>query len=261
MAEGKFDLSGKTAIVTGGGKGLGLDISLGLAEAGMDVLVCARESAPLEKVAQEIRSKGRRSVAVSMDVRDNEQVTAMMQTAVEELGRVDLLVNNAGASFHCKTEDITSNGWSAVMDINLKGVFLCCKEAGKVMIDQGGGTIINITSIAGRDGSPFMAPYGAAKAGVVNFTRSLGMEWAKYNIKVNAVGPGPFMTEGAADTLWQTPDLIERRLSSVPMKRFGKGDELLGIIIFLASDASSFMTGETIYVDGGPPLRAGGYSE
>lgn len=261
MTANKFDLTGRTAIVTGGGKGLGLAISRGLAEAGMDVLVCARELAPLEKAAQEVRDMGRRAVAVSMDVRNSEQVASMVETAVKELGKIDLLVNNAGASFHCPVENISSNGWSAVVDINLKGVFLCCKEAGKVMIEKGGGVIINVTSIAGRDCSPYMSHYGAAKAGVINFTRSLAMEWAKYNIRVNALGPGPFMTKGAADTLFPTPELVERRLSSVPMKRFGKPEEVVGIIIYLASDASTFMTGETIYVDGGPPLRAGGYFE
>jgi NAD(P)-dependent dehydrogenase (short-subunit alcohol dehydrogenase family) len=261
MTAGRFDLTGKAAIVTGGGKGLGLAISMGLAEAGMDVLVCARELAPLKEAAQEIREKGVKAAAVSMDVRDQEQVASMVETAVSEFGRIDLLVNNAGASFHCPVEEISSNGWSAVVDINLKGVFLCSREVGKVMKEQGGGVIVNITSIAGRDGSPYMAPYGAAKAGVINFTRTLAMEWARHNIRVNALGPGPFMTEGAADTLWQKPELKERRLSSVPMKRFGEPDEIVGAVIFLASGASSFMSGDTIYVDGGPPLRAGGYSE
>jgi NAD(P)-dependent dehydrogenase (short-subunit alcohol dehydrogenase family) len=184
-----------------------------------------------------------------------------VDTAVREFGKLDLLINNAGASFHCPAEKMSANGWSAVVDINLKGVFLCCKEAGRVMKEQGGGVVVNVTSIAGRDGSPYMSPYGAAKAGVINFTRSLAVEWARYNIRVNAVGPGPFMTDGAADTLWQDAELEKRRLSAVPMKRFGDPEELVGTIIFMASDASTFMNGETIYVDGGPPLRAGGYSE
>lgn len=261
MTDGKFNLSGRTAIVTGGGKGLGLAISRGLAEVGMDVLVCARELTPLEEVAKEIRKMGRRSLAVSVDVRRQEQVAAMVEAAVKEFGRIDLLVNNHGAGFRSPVEEITPNGWSAIVDINLKGVFLCCKEAGKVMMKQGGGTIVNITSIAGRDGSPYMAPYGAAKAAVINFTRTLAMEWAKHNIRVNAVGPGPFMTHGASDVLWQTQELAQRRISAVPMKRFGDPSEIVGAVIFLASDASSFMTGDTIYVDGGPPLRAGGYAE
>lgn len=250
-----FELRDKVAIVTGGGTGIGKAIALEFARVGAHIVVASRKLPNLEKVASEVRALGRRSLAVACDVRKPEEVDAMVQKTVEEFGRIDILVNNAGASFRAPLEDISPNGWDAVVGINLKGVYLCSRAAGKVMIPQKQGNIVNIASIAGVMGSPLMSPYGAAKAAVINFTTSLAVEWAPHNIRVNCIAPGPILTEGYQEVLRgggvkQLPPALNA------LDRWGKPEEIAYATVFLASDASSFMTGETILVDGGPRVRA-----
>jgi 3-oxoacyl-[acyl-carrier protein] reductase len=260
MAKSPFSLEGKTAIVTGGGTGIGKSIAIEFARAGADVALCSRKLEHLEPVVKAVRDAGRRSFAVAVDVRQEDQVKAVVDRAVQEWGRLDIMVNNAGASFRAKPEDISVNGWNTVVGINLTGAFLGCKWAGRQMMQQPtGGVIVNISSVAGVYGSTMMPHYGAAKSAVITLTRELGTAWGRKGIRVNCIAPGPVETEGYLDVLKQagpdgkkTYDAIAAR---VGMGRWGKVDEIAYPCIFLASDASSWMTGETIVIDGGPSPR------
>jgi len=251
MTDSVFDLKDRVAIVTGGGTGIGHGIALEFAKVGADVVVASRKLENLEKVAAEVRDLGRRSLAIATDVRKPDDVDNMVQKTIEEFGRIDILVNNAGASFNCPLEDMTPGGWDVIVGIDLRGTFLCSRAVGKVMIEQKRGKIINISSMAGVHGSPMMAHYGAAKAGVINFTRSLAVEWAKHNIYVNCIAPGPILTEGyqgirTAGGLGELPPGVNA------LNRWGQPEEIAYAAIFLASEASTFVVGETICVDGGP---------
>jgi len=261
MADSPFSLRGKTAIVTGGGLGIGRSIAIELARAGADVAICSRKIEHLEPTVKTIRDLGRRAVAMAVDVRDEDQVKAVVERAVSEFGRLDVMVNNAGASFRAKFEDISLNGWNAVVGINLNGVFLGCKWAGRQMLRQGSGVIINIASIAGIYGATMMAHYGAAKSAVITLTRELGIAWGRHGIRVNCIAPGPVETEGYLGVLHKAGPDAEKTYQAVAarvaMGRWGKVEEIAYPCIFLASDASSFMTGATIVVDGGPSPRDG----
>jgi 3-oxoacyl-[acyl-carrier protein] reductase len=249
-------LQDKIAIVTGGGTGIGRIIAREMAKVGAHIVVASRNSDHLNPAAEEIQQLGRQSLAVTVDVRVPEQVDNLARATMDKFGRIDILVNNHGALFQCAVEDLSPGGWNAIIGINLTGVFLCSCAVGKVMIQQKRGKIVNIVSIAGFYGSPMTAPYGAAKAGVINFTKSLAMEWSKHNIYVNAVAPGPILTESGRDLLWSSPELQQKMREQVPLGRYGEPEEIANAVIFLASAASSYITGETLYVDGGPSLRA-----
>jgi len=262
MAASPFSIENKVAIVTGGGVGIGRSIALEFARAGADVVVASRKLENLEPVAAEIKKLGRQSLAMAVDVRQEDAVKELVARTVKDLGRLDIMINNAGASFRAKPEDISPNGWNAVVSINLNGVFFGCKWAGRQMMAQGGGVIINISSVAGVHGAMMMAHYGAAKAAVINFTRTLGMAWGRKNIRVNCIAPGPVETEGYMDVLTsQDPSAAKKAYdtvaSRVGMGRWGKVEEIAYPCIFLASRASSFMTGNTIIVDGGPGPQFG----
>jgi 3-oxoacyl-[acyl-carrier protein] reductase len=255
-----FSLEGRTAIVTGGGTGIGKSIAIEFARAGADVAVCSRKMEHLEPVAEAVRGLGRRTFAMVVDVRVEEQVQAIVERAARDFGRLDVMINNAGASFRARPEEISVNGWNAVVGINLNGVFLGCKWAQRQMVKQGsGGVIVNVASIAGVYGSTMMPHYGAAKAAVINLTRALAVAWARHGIRVNCIAPGPVETEGYIDVLHKTDpdaDKTYRTVAArVAMGRWGRVEEIAYPCIFLASDASSFMTGETIIVDGGPSPR------
>lgn len=259
MAPEPFSLEGKTAIITGGGIGIGKSLSLEFARCGADVMLCSRRMEHLAPTADAIRQLGRRALPLTVDVRDPEQVSAVVQRTVAEFGHIDILVNNHGASFRAPVEKISLNGWNAVVSINLNGVFLFCQAVGKHMIERRQGVIVNIASLAGLRGSQLMSHYGAAKAAVINFTTTLAMEWAPYNIRVNCLAPGPIETEGYLQVLQQTnpnaEEVYRTVASRVAMGRWGRVEEVAYPAIFLASEASSFMTGTTISVDGGPARR------
>jgi 3-oxoacyl-[acyl-carrier protein] reductase len=263
MAASPFSLEKKVAIVTGGGVGIGRSIAVEFARAGADVVICSRKKENLEPVVEEIKKLGRRSFCEAVDVRQEDAVKALVERTAKEMGRLDVMVNNAGASFRSKVEDISANGWNAVMGINVNGVFFGCKWAGKQMMAQGGGgVIINISSIAGVYGSTMMSHYGAAKAAVINFTRALGMAWGRQGIRVNCIAPGPIETEGYLGVLTKQDPAAAKKAydavaSRVGMGRWGKVHEIAYPCIFLASDAAAFMNGATIVVDGGPSAREG----
>ena len=261
MANSPFSLVGKTAIVTGGGTGIGKSIAIEFARAGADVALCSRKLEHLEPVAKEIADLGRRTFAVALDVRQEDQVKALVERAVDEFGRLDVMVNNAGASFRAKPEDISVNGWNTVVQINLNGVFLGCKWAGRHMLERGQGVIINIASIAGVYGSTMMSHYGAAKSAVITLTRELAMAWGRKGVRVNCIAPGPIVTEGYVDVLKKGGPEGDKAYQAVAERvgigRWGRVEEIAYPAVFLASDAASFIQGETIIIDGGPSSREG----
>jgi len=252
MDKHPFSLSDKVALVTGGGTGIGKAISHALAQSGAHVAICSRKMEHLEPTAKGIEELGRGSLTVQCDVRKEDDVANAVQKTVEKFGRLDILVNNAGASFVCPVEDLSVNGWNAIFGINATGVFLFSKIAGREIKKQKGGSIINIASIAGRDGAPMMAPYGAAKAAVINFTKALAVEFAPHNIRVNCIAPGMIITEAVQKQMGITPESTKERFASLPLGRWGNPEEIAWPVVFLASEAASYMTGETICIDGGP---------
>ncbi len=252
MPETPFGLQDRVAIVTGGGTGIGRAISEALAQSGSHVVICSRKMEHLEATAKKIEEMGRRSLALTCDVRKEDQVKSVVEQTVQKFGKLDILVNNAGASFVCPIEGVSLNGWNAIFGINVTGTFLFSKAACQEMKKQSGGVIINIASIAGRDGAPMMAPYGAAKAAVINLTKALSVEFSQYNIRVNCIAPGMIVTEAVQKQMGITPESTRERSSLLPLGRWGNPEEIGWPVVFLASDASSYMTGETICIDGGP---------
>ena len=248
-----FDLSGRVALVTGAGSGLGAVFAEALAEAGASVVCVGRRLERVQETANRLTEKGCQSLALSADVTDEAAVVAMIAQTVERFGTLDILVNNAGTAVVGPPETISLADWQRVVDVNLTGVFLCAREAAKAMIAAGtGGRIINIASILGAVASEPVpaAAYDATKGAVVNLTRDLAVHWAPHNILVNAIGPAYFpseMTEGFL-ALPEMRREIERR---TPLGRIGRPEELKGAVVFFASDASSYVTGQTLYVDGG----------
>lgn len=250
-----FELTNKVAIVTGAGKGIGKAIALGFAEAGANVVAVARTQSDVDEVAAQVRSRGRKALAVSADVREKPAVDRMVTQTLEQFGRVDILVNNAGTYIYQPVVQMSVDEWDSMFDANMKSVFLCCQAVARPMIEQKSGAIINISSMAGVVPDPGRSAYSASKAGVNNFTRNLSIELAPYNIRVNAIAPGLFITPGIAREVRQTrqrvPNFRTSVVDRVPLKRVGKPEEMVGAAIFLASDASGYITGITLEVCGG----------
>jgi NAD(P)-dependent dehydrogenase (short-subunit alcohol dehydrogenase family) len=245
-----FDLTNKVAIVTGSGRGIGKAIALALAEAGADIVVLARTAGDIEKTASEVRSLGRRALAIPTDVRISDQVLSLVEATLKEFGWIDILVNNAGASFFAPTLQLSEGGWDALLRENLKTPFLVSKAVAPAMVKQGKGSIINISSTEGERSAASCTAYAAAKAGVINLTRSLAVEWAPHHIRVNCISPGYVETPGTTEALQQFPSLTEKVLR-IPLKRAGKYQDIVGAVVYLASDASSYVTGANIVIDGG----------
>ena len=247
-----FDLSGKSAIVTGGGSGIGRQMAGALAELGANIVICARKVDRCEHAAAELSGLGVRTLALQCDVREPADVAAVVEHTVDELGSIDILVNNAGTSWGAPAEDTPLEGWQKVIDVNLTGVFLFSQAAGRRMIDGDGGSIVNIASVAGLRGSPPGAmdaiAYNASKGGVISFTRDLAHKWAHQGIRVNAIAPGWFPSDMSRVLLEQHG---EKFLENIPQRRFGGPEDLKGAIAFLASPASAYVTGQTLVVDGG----------
>jgi 3-oxoacyl-[acyl-carrier protein] reductase len=246
-----FELKNKVAIVTGGGTGIGASIAREFAKAGAKVTVASRKVENLEKVAAEIKALGGEALVVQMDVRVPEQVNECVKKTVEKFGRLDIMVNNAGAGFPVKVEELSPNGWDVIMNIDLKGVFLCSQAAARAFIPQKSGKIVNIASVAGLNGSPRMAHYGAAKAGVINLTRSCAAEWAQYNINVNCIAPGMIETEGVrAQAILTAPRPGEQPQETPHLRLPGKVEDVAYLALFLASEASQHISGETYAIRG-----------
>jgi peroxisomal 2,4-dienoyl-CoA reductase len=247
----------KVVVVTGGSTGIGRSIALLMATYGAHVVLASRNLTALQAVAAEVATRGVRALPVQTDIRQHEQVAAMVQTAIDTFGRIDVLVNNAAGSFLAAARKITPKGWQSVVDTTLNGTFYCSQAVGLRMIGQGGGKIINITATLHFKGSPGLVAPTAAKAGVEALTKSLALEWAKFNILVNAIAPGPIHTEGADRNLWSNTafrDMIER---GVPLGRFGKTADIANMAVYLASPAGDYITGATMVVDGGEWLQKG----
>jgi len=246
----RFDLSGRVAIVTGGSKGLGSGMAYALAEQGADIVIVSRNQAEGELVAAKIREMGRKSMALSVDVQDISSINQMVETVTKEFGRIDILINNAGVGITKFALEVTEEEWDKVVDTNLKGVFFCAQAVARVMKEQKYGKIINISSLAGLKGSNAMAPYCASKAGIINLTRALAKEWARYHINVNAIAPGYIKTALNEEEL-SNESFRNKLFSALPIQRLGELDDLAGTVVLLASEASAYITGQTIIIDGG----------
>lgn len=252
-------LTNKVAIVTGGNKGIGRAISSNLAEEEADIVIAARDMQAASEVVDKIRKRGRRSFSVKTDVTQNDQVERMVQKVIDEFGRIDILVNNAGILSMAPAVDITEKEWDKMMEVNAKGVFLCCSSVARHMIKQKQGKIINISSVAGKRGSPLMAHYCASKFAVLGLTMTLALELAPYHINVNAVCPGDIDTNMLKQE-WEwfgemknmtSKEVKETKLTGIPFHRIGKPEEIAQVVTFLASPDADYITGQTLNVCGG----------
>src|SRR6056297_995883 len=250
-------LAGETALITGGGTGIGKEIALAMADHGADVAIASRNMDHLEPVAEEIEAKGQSACATTVDVRDREKVDEMTDTVVDELGGVSILVNNAGANFVTPTENLSANGWRSVVGTILDGTAYCSFSVGEHMIENGGGSIISMGATNSEFGAPYHAHSGAGKAGVHNLMQSLASEWAKYGIRPNTVAPGIIETEGITGTVGgELPDAL---LEEVSADRLGTPADCVPISLFLASPAANYVTGGYFSVDGGHLLNQSPY--
>jgi NAD(P)-dependent dehydrogenase (short-subunit alcohol dehydrogenase family) len=253
-------LKNSVAIITGGGTGIGLAIAKRLGELGAILVIGSRNSQHLEQGSAELRHAGFDSLAVQIDVRKPEQVDEMVHRVLHHYGRIDILVNNAAGNFVCRAENLSPNGWNAVIGIVLNGTFYCSRAVGRHMIERGkGGAIVSVLANYVWTGSPGTVHSAAAKAGVMSMTQTLAVEWAPHRIRVNAVAPGPIESPGAAKQLWNTPDAVERVANMVPLGRWGQPSEVANAVAFLVSDQAGFITGETLTVDGGAWLGRASY--
>jgi NAD(P)-dependent dehydrogenase (short-subunit alcohol dehydrogenase family) len=246
----KPDLTGKVAIVTGGGRGIGKAIALGLAECRARIMVAARTAADIEAVADEILSRGGEAVAMVTDLTQSERIDELVESTVKAFGRIDILVNNAARSFLRPLLDLREDGFDKIFDTNVKGTFLLSRAAAKVMMQHGGGRIVNITTVGAERGGPMMGVYHASKAAVKMLTMCMATEWATLNILVNAVGPGMTRTD-FSKPIWSNPEIERTITSRIPMGRLAEPEDIVGAVQFLCSDAAKFITGQSIYVDGG----------
>jgi len=245
-----FSLAGRVAIVTGAGRGLGRSMALALAAAGADVALAARSQPELAAAAAEIESLGRRAVAIVTDVTDEASCEALVRTTVERLGKLDILLNNAGINIRKPVLDVSPAEFRQVVETNLVGYFLCGRAAGRVLVAQGSGKVINVSSIMGRVALPMQAAYASSKGGIEQLTRVMALEWAEAGVQVNALAPTYFETE-LTRPLYEDPERRRFITERTPMRRWGQPHELAGAVLFLASAASDYVTGQTLVVDGG----------
>jgi NAD(P)-dependent dehydrogenase (short-subunit alcohol dehydrogenase family) len=246
-----FDLTGRVAIITGGSIGLGRQMAEGLAEMGSNLVVCARQAERCHQAAVELQQLGVKAISLACDVKSQTSVQEVVDATLSQFGRIDILINNAGISWGAPVEEMRLEDWNKVIETNLTGTFLCAQLVGKIMIRQGWGKIINIASIAGLGGAPPELPaigYHASKGGVISFTKDLACKWAVHNVQVNAIAPGWFPTHMSNRVLERHKALF---LAHIPLRRFGNEHDLKGAAVFLASDASNYITGHVLVVDGG----------
>jgi len=255
----QFSLEGKVALVTGGSRGIGESTAISFAKAGADVAVTSRKIQDLERVADEVTSLGRKSMAVESHIGRMDQIQPLMDKVVAEFGKIDILVNNAGTNFFMPAIDMTEKGWDVVINLDLKGLFFLSQAAARVMKENGGGKIINVSSVSGLKVQVPTGHYSIAKAGVIMATKVMALEWAQYNIRVNNIAPGAIETRLYDSIFSLLPEdeakaQKEQAAKQIPMGRAGEPQEIADVMIFLASDASSYVTGQTFVVDGGSLL-------
>jgi NAD(P)-dependent dehydrogenase (short-subunit alcohol dehydrogenase family) len=251
-------LKDHVALITGGGTGIGLAVATRVGQLGARIAIASRNSENLERGSAELRHAGLDPLCIQVDVRNAEQVDEMVHRVVRHFGRIDILVNNAAGNFICRAEDLSPNGWNAVVGIVLNGSFYCSRAVGRHMIERGkGGAIVSVLANYVWTGSAGTIHSAAAKAGVMSMTQTLAVEWARYRIRVNAVAPGPIETSGAAKQLWNTDEAVERIKKMVPLQRWGQPSEVADAVVFLASGSAAFITGETLTIDGGAWLGKG----
>ncbi len=241
-----FSLQGRRAMVTGASRGLGAAIALGLAEAGADLVVTARSSDALTGIAGKIRAAGRQVTCLSLD----QSNVAAIAPAIETLGPIDVLVNNAGIEEVCPSTEITEELWDRIVDTNLKGAFFTTQAVAKGMLARRRGAIINLASLTSFVGVPTAVPYGSSKSGILGMTRALSTEWAGQGVRVNAIAPGYFRTD-LTEQFYRDEVWADSMLAKIPQRRFGQGEDLVGAVVFLSSDASAYVTGQCIGIDGG----------
>ncbi|CAM3892779.1 SDR family NAD(P)-dependent oxidoreductase [Mesobacillus zeae] len=250
-----FRLDGKTAIVTGAGRGIGRALAIGLAEAGADVALISRTEKDLEETAGIIEDHGRKAMVVPADVTKRGHIQHAVEHIARECGSIDILINNAGMNIRSKALDVTDDEWQAILDTNLKSAFMMSQEAGKEMKKDGrGGRIINIASVAGHVALRTGVVYAATKAAMIQMTKVLAMEWGQYGINVNSIGPWYFKTP-LTEKLLEDEDYVRDILAVTPLNRIGELPELVGPAVFLSSDAGSYITGQTLFVDGGMTIQ------
>jgi NAD(P)-dependent dehydrogenase (short-subunit alcohol dehydrogenase family) len=251
MTMSPFDLTGRAAFVTGASRGIGQVIAVAMAEAGADVALVARSEDGLADTAEQVTAVGRKAVVIPADVTDQVAVEDAAAAAIDQLGFVDIVVNNAGGSnFMVGFRDLRLSGWDKLMQLNLNSAVYVCHAFAGHLLERRKGSVVNVASVAGVASSPLLAPYGAAKAGLISLTKSLAVEWAPEGIRVNALCPG-WTATALNRNLWDDPTTGPATIATVPMQRWGRPEEMAGPAVFLARDASSFMTGQVLVVDGG----------
>jgi len=247
-----FDLNGKVSIITGGGDGLGQMMAIGLAEAGSDIVICSRRLEKCEAAANKIEKLGVKTLATQCDLNSDEDLDRLVIDTMKKFGKIDVLVNNSGLTWGSPPEDMKMENWQKVIDVNITGTFRCTQKVGREMIRKKNGKIINISSVAGLGGTNpeylDALPYNTSKGALMVFTKDLAVKWAKYNINVNCIAPGWFPTKMTKWTLENRRDLL---LDRFLIKRFGNEDDIKGAVVFLASKASDYVTGQILNVDGG----------
>lgn len=252
-------LKDKTIVITGGGTGLGKSMATRFAELGANLVITSRRQNVIDETADSLREFDVKVSSIVCDVRDPEQVESMVKQTVDELGPIDILLNNAAGNFISPTENLSANAFKTVVDIVLNGTFNCTQAVGKVMRENNGGVILNIVTTYAWTGSGYVVPSACAKAGVLAMTRSLAVEWAKYGIRTVAIAPGPFPTKGAWSRLAPPGMGIEKKMKNkIPLKRFGEHDELANLATYLVSDQAGYINGEVVTIDGGEWLQGAG---
>ena len=248
-----FSLKNKVALITGASRGIGEAAAIGLAQAGADLAIASRKLPDLERVAAEVRKAGRKCLPIAAHVGRVEEVNSLVKKVVMEFGRIDILVNNAATNpTMAQALDVDERAWDSIMNLNLKGLFFLSQAVARVMKEKGGGKIINVSSIAGI--SPDLLPvYSISKAAVIMATKVMAMQWAQYKIRANCIAPGLTKTK-FSEALWNNPDILKHAMALTPMGRVGEPEEMVGAILFLASEASSYVTGQVIAVDGGKTI-------
>lgn len=250
MVLNKFSLAGKTAIIIGASRGLGQGMAMALAEAGADLAIVARNASSLEKLSEEVKERRQRCLSLPTDVSNPSEIQAMVNRVIEVFGKIDILINSQGTQVRKPALEMTEQDWDGLMSVNLKSVFFSCQIVGRQMIKQGRGKIINVASLASVIGLANISIYGASKGGVAQLTKALAVEWAPHHINVNAVLPGYYRTELTAD-LFKNEEKKRWVLSRIPLGRTGLPEDLAGTVVFLSSEASDYITGQIIPVDGG----------